>query len=411
MFKLLRALLGLLTFLAIAGVMLVLLVLEPTPLVSADAALAPTDLRDLAHMVRGSDLEHPGVKTATLTPPKLDALADFAARRLGGHARLRPGHGGAALLLSLPMGRSHPLGWANVHIELRETAGIPAVASARIGDLPLPVTLVDRLLRHRLKQLAPAGELLRVDFQPGQIQVVYRLREDAKHAAVALLDADERRRLDVRQAQLGAIVARQHRAGHLDLAILLSHLLAEHTGIDGTDGRPDPVADNRAALLVLAAYVNNRRLPLPQAGAAPERRTVLLRGRRDLAQHFSISAATAAKGGSRLSHMVGLAKELSDADGGSGFSFADMLANRAGIRFAELATGSADSARHLRRMARAGLTQADIMPSPDGLPEGMQQAVLTRTIGTPSSAAYARLIDHIDRRIDATKLHRSMPRG
>jgi hypothetical protein len=41
----------------------------------------------------------------------------------------------------------------------------------------------------------------------------------------------------------------------------------------------------------------------------------------------------------------------------------------------------------------------------------MQEAVLVRTIGTPSSPAYDRLIEHIDRRIDATKLHRSMPRG
>jgi hypothetical protein len=109
---------------------------------------------------------------------------------------------------------------------------------------------------------------------------------------------------------------------------------------------------------------------------------------------------------------VGLAKELADADGGSGFSFPDMLANRAGIHFAELATGTPDGARHVRRMARAGrLSESDIMPSPAGLPEGMQESELARTIGMPSSAAYARLIDHIDRRIEATRLHRSTPSG
>lgn len=409
MLALVRALFGLLTLIAVAGAGLVLLVAEPTPLVAVDAELAPTELRDLAHLVRGSDLKHPGIKSATLTAPKLDALADLAARRLGGHARLRAGHGGAALYASFPMGRG--LGFANLSVELRETAGIPAVASAQLGGLPLPAMLVDALLHHGLSELAPAGQLLRVDFRPEQVQVIYRLTDGAKEAAVALLGDIEQRRLGARQAQLATIVARQHRAGHLSLATLLSGLLAEPTGIDGADDRPDPVADNAAALLVLAAYVNNRRLPAPAAGAVPERRTVLLRGRYDLAQHFSISAATAAKGGSGLSHLVGLAKELSDADGGSGFSFPDMLANRAGIRFAELATDSADSALHVRRMARAGLTEADIMPSPEGLPEGMQQAVLVRTIGTPSSPGYDRLIEHIDRRIDATKLHRSMPRG
>jgi hypothetical protein len=408
MFRLLSALLGLLTFVGVAGVGLLLLVLEPAPLVATNAELAPAELRDFAALVRTSNLEYPGIKTLMLAPPKLDTVVDLAARRVGGNARLQPGRGGAALLASFPAPRD--LGYANLHVELRETAGIPAVASARLGGLSLPAPAVDWLLHFGLKKLAPAGELLRIDFEPDGAEVLYRLHGGAKGAAVALLGDVERRRLGVREAQLTAIVARQPRAGHLLLATLLSALLAEPTGVDGADGRPDPVADNRAALLVLAAYVNDRRLPVP-AAATPERRRVLLRGRHDLAQHFSISAAAAAKGGSPLSHMVGLAKELADADGGSGFSFADMLANRAGIRFSEAATGSPDGARHVRRMAAAGLTEADIMPDPGGLPEGMQQAALARTIGTPSSLGYARLIDHIDRRIEATRLHRSMTSG
>jgi hypothetical protein len=408
MFRFLSALLGLLTLVAVAGVALLLLVLEPTPLVAANAELRPAELRSLAAMVQASDLEHPGVKTTTLTPPKLNAMADLAARRIGGHARLRPSRGGAALLASLPLGRD--LGYANLHVELRETAGVPAVAAARLGGLPLPAALVDRLLHLGLRELAPAGELLRVSFTPAEVRVIYRLRGDARTAAVALLSEAERRRLGVRQSQLAAIVARQPDGGTLSLAPLLAALLAEPTGVDGAGGRPDPVADNRAALLVLATYVNGRRLPVA-AAATPERRRVVLRGRHDLAQHFSISAATAAKGGSPLSHLVGLAKELADADGGSGFSFPDMLANRAGIRFAEAATGTPESARLVHLLARTGLTEDDIMPTPRGLPEGMQQAELERTIGTPSSPAYARLIDHIDRRIDATRVQRSLASG
>ena len=409
MIRLLSTLLGLLTLAAVGGLAALLLVLEPAPLVVGNAGLAASELRDFAHLVRGKELAHAGVKSATLTPPKLDAVVDLAARRVGGHARLAPGRGGAALRASFPVGTD--LGYANLQVELRETAGIPAVAAARIGGLRLPAGLVDRLLRLGLDRLAAAGELLRVDFDPAGVTLVYRQHGDARAAAAALLDDTERRRLAARQAQLAAVVARQHRAGPVQLTPLLTGLLAEPSGVSGRNGRPDPVADNRAALLALAAYVNGRRLPVAAEVPVPERRRVLLRGRHDLAQHFSISAATAAKGGSALSHLVGLAKELSDADGGSGFSFPDMLANRAGIRLAELATDSADSARHLRRMARAGLTEADIMPSPTGLPEGMQEAVLLRTIGTPSSAAYARLMDHIDRRIDATRLHRSLASG
>ncbi len=406
MLRLLSGVLGLLTLAAAAGVALLLVALEPQPLVHANAALSSAELRSFTATVRSGNPGHAGIETLTLTPPELSAMVDLAARRLGGQARLRPARGGAALTASFPIARD--LGHANLQVELRETAGIPVVATARLGGLPLPAALLSHLLRQGLKELAPAGELLRVGFEPDQVRVLYRLRGDARTAPVALLDDAEKRRLGVREAQLAAIVTRQHRAGHLSLAPLLSGLLAQPTGITGAGGRDDPVADNRAALLVLAAYVNGRRVPV-SSSARPQRRRVLLRGRHDLAQHFSISAATAAEGGSPLSHLVGLAKELADADGGSGFSFADMLANRAGIRLAELATGSAAGARHTRRMARAGLGEADIMPDHRGLPEGMQQAVLARSIGTPSSPAYARLIDHIDRRIDATKLHRSMP--
>ena len=408
MLRLLSALLGLLSFAAVAGVALLLTALESEPLVRTDAALAPAELRSFAAIVKASNPGRAGVRSLTLTPAELDTMVDLAAGRLGGHARLRPARGGAALSASFPIGRD--LGYANLELELRETAGVPAVAAARLGGLPLPPVLVNQLLRLGLDELAPAGEVLRVGLEPEQVRVLYRLRSDAKRAAVALLDDAEQRRLGVREAQLAAIVAAQQRSGGLSLAPLLSGLMAQSTGVAGAGARDDPVADNRAALLVLAAYVNGRRLPVTSS-AKPERREVVLRGRHDLAQHFSISAATAAEGGSPLSHLVGLAKELSDADGGSGFSFADMLANRAGIRLAELATSSTDGARHVRRMARAGLTEADIMPDPIGLPEGMQQAVLERTIGTPSSPAYARLIDHIDRRIQATRLHRSMPSG
>ncbi len=60
-----------------------------------------------------------------------------------------------------------------------------------------------------------------------------------------------------------------------------------------------------------------------------------MRGRADLARHFFISAFTTVAIGGKNSHKLGLAKEWADAHQGSGFSFADMAANQAGILFAE----------------------------------------------------------------------------
>jgi hypothetical protein len=59
-----------------------------------------------------------------------------------------------------------------------------------------------------------------------------------------------------------------------------------------------------------------------------------MRGRADWAKHFFVSAHLVALAGSETARSAGLVKEMVDAHGGSGFSFADMAANRAGIVFA-----------------------------------------------------------------------------
>ncbi|MBA3484263.1 MAG: matrixin family metalloprotease [Pirellulales bacterium] len=59
-----------------------------------------------------------------------------------------------------------------------------------------------------------------------------------------------------------------------------------------------------------------------------------MRGRADLAKHFFVSAHLVALSGAAPARGAGLMKEILDSHGGSGFSFADMAANRAGIVFA-----------------------------------------------------------------------------
>jgi hypothetical protein len=59
-----------------------------------------------------------------------------------------------------------------------------------------------------------------------------------------------------------------------------------------------------------------------------------VRGRRDLLQHFAVSCAIAALVGPEVAETVGLSKELSDSQGGSGFSFVDLAADLAGVSLA-----------------------------------------------------------------------------
>jgi hypothetical protein len=57
-------------------------------------------------------------------------------------------------------------------------------------------------------------------------------------------------------------------------------------------------------------------------------------GRHDLAQHFVVSCALAAQIGPAGAEQAGIAKEIRDSQGESGFSFIDLLADMAGVTFA-----------------------------------------------------------------------------
>ena len=133
-------------------------------------------------------------------------------------------------------------------------------------------------------------------------------------------------------------------------------------------------------------------------------RTVLLRGRDDLPKHFTISAALAAAAGSPLADAVGLYKEIDDSRGGSGFSFSDIAADRAGTTFGEVAMRSSETARRLQSRISAGLTEADMMPEITGLVDSMPEEEFKRRFGGVGTPGHARVMQDIERRIAGCRL-------
>lgn len=166
----------------------------------------------------------------------------------------------------------------------------------------------------------------------------------------------------------------------------------------------DPVAENLALLDVLAGWAGGRPAPDPANGRLADFRLTLA-GRRDLARHFLVSAGLAARGETALSHLVGLIKEIADADGGTGFSFADIAADRAGAHFGATATGSPDGARGLQRRLAVGIDDAQLLPPVNDLPERLDRDMLRERFGAPGSESYQALVAEIDRRILALGLY------
>jgi len=130
-----------------------------------------------------------------------------------------------------------------------------------------------------------------------------------------------------------------------------------------------------------------------------------LDGRNDLAQHFCISAAIAVAGGGVLADAMGVFKELDDSRGGSGFSFADLLADRSGVELAAAATGT--RATDIQsRMGAANLVQAQFMPPIDQLPEGLMEMEFKQRYRDLDDVRYASVKQEVESRIGALPLYR-----
>lgn len=178
----------------------------------------------------------------------------------------------------------------------------------------------------------------------------------------------------------------------------------------------------RAAMIALALWVDDSDLYArnPMGGGAfagletpallAEKKT--LRGkpsiqeRHDWAQHFFVSAAVAAQLSAELSLRAGYAKEISDAKEmetgkGSGFSFADLGADYAGIELTRRLLKDGPEAKALRERMAAGATMRDVCPDLKDLPEDLPHAEWVKQYGGPQDERYRTMIEKIRRRIDA----------
>ena len=400
-----------------AILVVVLLALERTPRVAREVAFTPDQIERAKRIVDtqralGIAGRHSVVR---VLPGDADTAANYAAYLLArGSARVALAQGSARVQLSLPLGGPPPLAYLNVETTLVQTIGLPRVTDLSIGRLPIPDAAVEfalptllRLAEARPEMRAALAAFRQMRMAPSGLTIVYRwpgglpLRADAGVFSVA-----DRERLQRYHAAL-ASESQRVAANTVPLADVLGPLLrlaAEHSA------GGDAAAENRALILVATAHALG--IPLHQilteaAGwPRPQRRNVTLDGRDDLAKHFLLSAAIAAYADTVLADAIGLYKELEDARHGSGFSFSDLAADRAGTRFGEKAVGSAATATRLQQAGADALRDADLMPSWTDLADGMPEGEFRRRFGGVDAPAYVEVVREIDRRVAGLRVLR-----
>jgi uncharacterized protein YfiM (DUF2279 family) len=121
-----------------------------------------------------------------------------------------------------------------------------------------------------------------------------------------------------------------------------------------------------------------------------------VRGRRDWCQHFAVSAMLTALAGPTAAEAAGLLKERLDMrPGGSGFSFADLSADYAGVAFAARVQKGGLA---LDKLA-TGFAVNDHVPDAAGLTDGLTAEEFRKQIGSFDDDRFAAEVARIRQRI------------
>jgi hypothetical protein len=179
----------------------------------------------------------------------------------------------------------------------------------------------------------------------------------------------------------------------------------------GESEKVSVVQHNRAAILALGMALGDEGLA-KLVGLKPEselvrqaallRKGTTLRERDDWSRHFSVSAALAVLEHPLVSDAGGLMKEQLDAlTGGSGFSFCDFAADRAGVRFAAAATNSEEDALAMQDLLMTEFMVSNFLPPIADLPENLTTEQFRSEYGTVGSQPYRQKISEIETRLNS----------
>jgi len=393
------------------------LAVDGHPTIERAASITPASVERAKQVLQQNDprkLKSGELRTVSTGAGDLDLAAQYLAQQFArGSARieLRDGHAQAGASLRLPL-VPIPL-FVNIDAALAENGPTVRLDSLRIGQLPVPAWLARwtaprlvSLLLPKLDYNAFINAVEKVGISQARLSVTYQWQTNlADQLRTVLVPPEEQNRLKAYHERL-AEVSRTLKARNASIVELLTPLFK--LAFERSE-KNLAAAENRAAILVLTVYINGGSLEkiLPDAKNWPRtvKHGVLLNKRDDFPKHFIISAALAANAGGPLADAVGVYKEISDSRGGSGFSFNDIAADRAGTRFGEYAAQSA-SAKKLQQKLATEIGENALMPTTADLPEFMQETEFKRRFGGIDGPEYKKMMAEIDRRVAALTLYR-----
>jgi hypothetical protein len=412
-------------------VILVFSTIEDTPLVSHHQKVSFDNVRKVKKLVRDIKPEHlkkRQIKDVRITEKELNLLLNYGfsqglkLENIYSEIRLSNHLINTFITVGLP---SNPVGeYVNLSVRMKNNGSSLYVDSLKAGNLTLPGVLIQPVIQgvnalllnvdlyhhfmenaRSIKYMSITGSGLKITYEwdPDSLD---KLHESGK---TFLVSKDHQDRLVLYHNQLADILsAFNHKNVPLvNMIRPMFEFAARQSKLHN-----QPVLENTALLQVLSLYAVNRGVKhfintdiQPQMKSSVKKK-VTLYGRSDLPQHFLVSAGLAVSAGSRLANFIGLAKEVEDADGGSGFSFADLAADKAGVKMGEVAIASQKQAFLFQDRMTAIKMETEFMPSIDRLPEGIMELEFKKKYTDLDSASYAMVNNEIDKRIRNCQVYR-----
>lgn len=291
----------------------------------------------------------------------------------------------------------------------------PKLTKFKAGALLLPAKLaafvIDTIIQNTHLNnyfILATRPLKSVDINEQRVIIsYYSSHETRMHAGNMLTHSTEAPNLSIYQQKINEIINQHDPAWRLSLADLLKttfQLALQRSTIETA------INENKLAIMAVNNYVNHKEVkafltPSITKSAHKLYYPTFLYKRTDLAQHFMGSAAITASLSGEVAKVMGEEKELSDAQGGSGFSFIDLMADKAGTKFGEMAISSPENARKTQKIMADIKNYSEFMPDPTDLPEHMNEAEFKSKYQSLESPVYKELSKEIDHRFTKIPLY------
>ncbi|MCB1672252.1 MAG: hypothetical protein R3F41_04160 [Gammaproteobacteria bacterium] len=380
------------------------------------------------------DVNSSELRKLSLSNAELDLLLRYAAEMVGPesgiHTRIQlPGEHLIADL-SVPVSVAFVPLFLNLSADFSSDNENLQLTSLKLGRLRIPGKLVNSLaeqveirylqrqsgyrefleLLDSVKYIGIESDRLELDFlwEPGLLSQV---RTQAQKLLIS--ESDQRRIVSYQRtlSRLIDTIPASSRAISLSTLLVPLFEFARQESLLGSD----PVAENRALLLTLAAYVNQEGIEqwlTPElADRLPKPRIIEVRIQRrlDLARHVVSSAAISASAGLGVAQILSSVKENYDARYRTGFSFSDLTANRAGMSLGTLATRSPELALEMQRRMVSVTGDTDYLPLLESNLDGMTEFDFAARYRDEKSSDYQLRLQEIDQLIAGLPLFHGLP--